>query len=402
MNKIYQITKWEFVERVKRKYFIVSTLLTPLIVIAIGYFTGIANISVNDSTQIIGIYNSSEIPFEKLKDVFDSAKLEDGQPRYIPVNLNKDVQNNFGDLSILERIVERDEVSASIIISRENTNELRVKILTKYPLKNVELLLFENMLLNANDSRINYLSKVKIEPITTSEYFNDKSEAEIVNKFFESFVLLILLVVTILFSGGLFVRGLAEEKSNRIIEILLSSCKPKDILLGKIFGLSLLGIFQITIWMIFGYIFLGRQLFMYDLSSYGYQIVYFILGYFFYTSIFVGLGSLVNSEYDSQQLTTNVSIFLLFPIILALQIIENPNSLIAIILSIFPLTSSPIMMLRLNTSAIPAWQIFASIFSIIIFSGFFIYLTGKIFSKGLLMFGKRLSLIKIFKSLSSA
>lgn len=401
MNKIFQIAKWEFIERVKRKYFIVSTLLTPLLVIAIGYFSGLANISTSDSPQIIGIYNTSEIPFENLKDTFEGTKLSDGQPKYIPINLNKDIRENYDDLSLLERLVENGEVSASLIIRRNDSNILSTKLITKYPLQNVELLLIENLLSKTADPKINSLNKVKIESIITSEIFKNKSEAEIVSQFFESFVLLILLVVTILFSGGLFVRGLAEEKSNRIIEILLSSCKVKDILLGKIIGLSLLGLFQISVWIIFGYIILGKQLFQHETSFLSLQIAYFILGYLFYTSIFVGLGSLVNSEYDSQQLTTNISIFLLLPIILALQIIEHPDSIMAIVLSVFPLTSAPIMLLRLNTIIIPAWQILASIISLIFFTGFFIYFTAKVFSKGLLMFGKRLPYFKLFKWLRS-
>ena len=378
MNKIFQIAKWEFIERVKRKYFIVSTLLTPLLVIAIGYFSGLANISTSDSPQIIGIYNTSELPFENLKDTFEGTRLSDGEPKYIPINLNKDVRENFGDLSLLERIVDHGEVSASLIIRRNDLNVLSTKLITKYPLQNTELLLLKNILSKATTPQTKIIDDVKIESITTSEIFKNRSEAEIVSQFFESFVLLILLIVTILFSGGLFVRGLAEEKSNRIIEILLSSCKVKDILLGKIFGLSLLGMFQISVWIIFGYIFLGKQLFQHETSFLSLQIAYFILGYLFYTSIFVGLGSLVNSEYDSQQLTTNISIFLLLPIILALQIIEHPDSILAIALSVFPLTSAPIMLLRLNTTIIQAWQILASIISLIFFTGFFIYFTAKV------------------------
>ncbi len=401
MNKIFQIAKWEFIERVKRKYFIVSTLLTPLLVIAIGYFSGLANISTSDSPQIIGIYNTSELPFENLKDTFEGTKLSDGQPKYIPINLNKDVRENYGDLSLLARIVESGEVSASLIIRRNDSNKLTTKLISKYPLQNTELLLLENIISKAATRQTKIIDDVKIESITTSEIFKNRSEAEIVSQFFESFVLLILLIVTILFSGGLFVRGLAEEKSNRIIEILLSSCKVKDILLGKIFGLSILGMFQISVWIIFGYIFLGKQLFQHETSFLSLQIAYFILGYLFYTSIFVGLGSLVNSEYDSQQLTTNISIFLLLPIILALQIIEHPDSIMAIALSVFPLTSAPIMLLRLNTTIIPSWQILASIISLILFTGFFIYFTAKVFGKGLLMFGKRLPYFKLFKWLRS-
>ena len=249
----------------------------------------------------------------------------------------------------------------------------------------------------ASSINIDSYNLIVITQSPTSEIFEHKTEAELVNQFYDSFVLLILLLASILFSGGLFVRGLAEEKSNRIIEILLSSCKVNDILIGKIIGLSLLGLFQILIWILLGYTFLSNYIFINKADFLTLQIVFFLLGYLFYTSIFVGLGSLVNSEYDSQQLTTNITVFLLVPIVLALQIIEYPNSVLAVTLSFFPLTSAPVMLLRFNTASIPNWQIVISIFSLIFFTGLFIFITSKIFGKGLLMFGEKSPYKKLIK-----
>jgi ABC-2 type transport system permease protein len=401
MNKVFQIAKWEFFERLKRKYFILSTLLTPIIIIAIGYFAGIDKVSLKESPQIMGVYNLTEIPFFGLKNLFEETKLSDGQPKYILVDLERDVKNNFDDLSILESIVNRGEVSVCLIVNSNNSREIKSKLISKYPKQHVELLLIQSILARANEIKGKIVSNVEIETVTTSEIFNGRSEAEIISRFYESFVLLILLLVTILFSGGLFVRGLAEEKSNRIIEILLSSCKVKEILFGKILGLSLLGLFQIFVWLFIGFLFLGNYIITAGNNFLILQILYFTLGYLFYTSIFVGLGSLVNSEYDSQQLTTNISILLMLPIILALQIIEYPDSTMAVLLSFIPLTSAPVMLLRLNTSVIPDWQLYISIFCLIISTLIFIFITSKVFGRGLLMFDKKLSYFKSIKWLSS-
>jgi len=401
MNKIFHIAKWEFTEKIKRKFFILSTLLTPLFMIAIGYFTGISNELRIESPQIMGIYNESKIPMAEFKSLFEGNRLGDGQPKYIIIDLQKDVQNHAGDLNILDEIVNSEEISGCLIIKAENSGNFSTKLITKYPIQQVEKLLIQNILMHAKLNSKNIPYKVKLETKTTSGMFREKNEAEIISDFYASFILIILLLVMILFSGGIFVRGLAEEKSNRIIEILLSSCKVKEILWGKIFGLSLLGIFQISIWIIFGILFLGKQFFVGDSSSLSLQLIYFLLGYLFYSSIFIGFGSLVNSEYDSQQLTTNISIFLIIPIILALQIIQSPNSFMATLLSIFPLTSAPIMILRLNSNMLQTWEILLPMVLLLFSTGMFIMLAAKVFGKGLLLFGKRPKLFNLFKWLNS-
>ncbi|MBL1214127.1 MAG: ABC transporter permease [Ignavibacteriae bacterium] len=401
MSKIINIAYWEFTERVKRKYFIISTLLTPLFLIALGYFSGVVNLSTDEKPQMIGLYNYSEIPFANFQIAFDNVQLPNNQPKYILVDVTKDVINNDGNIAILENYVESQNLAAVVIVKSDSINNVSSTLITKYPKSHNEILLLEAILNQAKYLSNEVYESIKITQSPTSEIFEHKTEAELVNQFYDSFVLLILLLASILFSGGLFVRGLAEEKSNRIIEILLSSCKVNDILLGKILGLSLLGLFQILIWILLGYTFLSNYIFINNADFLTLQIIFFLLGYLFYTSVFVGLGSLVNSEYDSQQLTTNISIFLLVPIILALQIIEYPNSILAVTLSFFPLTSAPVMLLRFNTSVIPDWQIITAILSLLFFTGLFIFITSKIFGKGLLLFGEKSPYTKLLKWITS-
>ncbi|MCB0753596.1 MAG: ABC transporter permease, partial [Ignavibacteriae bacterium] len=245
-----------------------------------------------------------------------------------------------------------------------------------------------------NDKNIELLTS-RIVSLNKS-FIEADSEEEILKSFLNSYLFIILLITMILFSGGMFVRSLVLEKSNRIIELILSSCTSRELLFGKVLGLSLFGIFQFLIWIAIG-IFLHQTntLNFSTINNLGYQFLFFVLGYVFYSSIFIGLGSIVSMDHEAQQLTGYLSIFLISPIILAVEIIRAPNSVLSLLLSYFPLTSAPVMLLRLNTTKSSLTEIF-SIVLVLLFSLYVVvYLSSKLFRIGILNTGKKPSLKEI-------
>jgi ABC-2 type transport system permease protein len=202
-----------------------------------------------------------------------------------------------------------------------------------------------------------------------------------------------LLMMMILYSGGMLIRSLVEEKSNRLIEIIISSCTPNELLTGKILGLSTLGLVQVLIWSIIGISLAGSALVpMEAFDNILPILVYFLLGFIFYTSLFVGIGSIVTSEQEAQQITTYLSFLLILPIIFVLPALENPNALYIRILSYIPFTLPSFMMLRLNISPVPLWEILSTIMIMIISIYLMIGFSAKIFKVGILSYGKRPSL----------
>jgi len=130
-------------------------------------------------------------------------------------------------------------------------------------------------------------------------------------------------------SGGMLVRSLVEEKSNRLIEIIVSSCKPDDILKGKILGLSGLTMAQIVVWVLIGVAFAGQGLVMFaSFQNLFLLLVYFILGFVFYTAIFVGVGSIVTTEQEAQQITSYLSMITISPLVIMIPAMQNPDSLL--------------------------------------------------------------------------
>jgi len=202
----------------------------------------------------------------------------------------------------------------------------------------------------------------------------------------------------VLTSGQLMIRSVVEEKSNRVIEVLLSSCSTTDLMVGKILGLSGLGILQVLIWGSIGLAislktgsttFLAGNLL---LSS-----VYFVLGYTMFAAIFVGVGSPVTTEQEAQQITTYVSLSLVFPIVLAVPMMQNPDSLLIKILTFFPLMTPSFMLMRIPIQMPHLWEILTTIGILIISTVFCMWAAGKIFRVAILVYGKRPSLAELYQ-----
>ncbi|HSP87566.1 MAG TPA: ABC transporter permease, partial [Ignavibacteriaceae bacterium] len=255
-------------------------------------------------------------------------------------------------------------------------NEIRIKL--RFDKENVKPYLLDYI------SQSIELSQIKIEA-GGRETLHD-----FLLTFFSSFVFIMLLMMMILYSGGMLIRSLVEEKSNRLIEILISSCSPNELLSGKILGLSALGLTQIFIWILIGISLAGSAMVPIEAFTNVVPIlVYFILGFIFYTSLFVGIGSVVTSEQEAQQITTYLSFLLVLPIIFVLPALENPDAFYIKILSYIPFTLPSFMMLRLNISPIPEWEIFSTIIIMILSIYLMIEFSGKIFRIGILSYGKR-------------
>ena len=241
-----------------------------------------------------------------------------------------------------------------------------------------------------------------------------------------------LIFMFIIIYGTSVMRSVIEEKTSRIIEVIISSVKPFELMLGKIFGNALAGILQFIIWMISAglLMFLVMYVFGYDAGStpvssemmeqvqqqdadtlqLAFQeiknlpiitlffsfIVYFLGGYLIYSSIYAAIGAAVDSETDTQQFMMPVLMPLIIAIYIGFSIIENPHGPIALGFSLFPLTS-PIVMLMRIPFGVPWWQIAISIFLLIITFIFIVWFAAKIYRIGILMYGKKPSYKELFR-----
>jgi ABC-2 type transport system permease protein len=247
------------------------------------------------------------------------------------------------------------------------------------------------------------------------EYVSEQGQASggvagEVLSFIIPFMFGILLAITIFVSSGYLVRSVAEEKSSRIIEIVLSSVTPQQLLAGKVIGLGALGLTQIAVW-IASATGLGGGLavlagiilpFFTRVEVFGLALVYYILGFTVYAVLIGAIGTLGSSYQESQQITGIFIFVAAIPMMLTGVIITNPDAMVVRALSWFPLTAPTTMMLRLPLAEIPWIDVTVSILVLLATIPLVVWLGGKIFRLGMLMYGKRPGIVEIVRLLRHA
>jgi ABC-2 type transport system permease protein len=378
MKKIWSIAKWEFLERLKNRLFLITLIAAPLLVVGIGAAAGLMTETNLSYTKVIGIKINDSQYFKYIANELESHRTNDNQPAFLAVSVNDD---NF------------DKTTDAFLNIDKTNNFIDIKVYRGYSISNTEL----NQIKNAVQIGI-YKSEISgsnlnlpVLRFADDQLNNDQSEIKNFDQiFFTSFAFLFLFVVVVVFSGTNFVRALIEEKTTHINEILLSSSSPKEILFGKYFGLILIGILQTLFWFGISFIFFkNNSILLIQQPNYILLLTYFILGYLLYTSIFLSAGSLVSSETESQQVTTLVSLFLLVPIVISAQILIVPDSILSTIFTYFPLTTAPVMLIKINLLQIPLTEILITISLQFITVFVIMSWSSKYFTRGLTQFEKK-------------
>ena len=401
MKKTFIIAKWEYIEKIRTKAFIISMFLTPAILLLFTLAPTWFTRNEEESTKAYGIIDTSRIYFSQLRDNLEKIKLKDDQPKYIIINLyvKKDKLDELKKTADMDVI--SNKLQGYLLILHGGTDKIKINFRSKGSgsfddIGKIEAVF--NKVKNkiqlekagVDTSIINSVSKyVGIDPIKIAEN-GKESKADFLTLFFSSFIFIMLLMMMILSTGGMLVRSLLEEKSNRLIEILVSSCSKKELLAGKVIALNGLGFTQILIWGILGLVIARTALVPMEAFDNIFPMLgFFILGYVFYVSIFVGVGSIVSTEQEAQQITSYISIILILPTIFAVSAIQNPGSTLIKILSFIPFTSASIMMLRLKIETVPAGEILSAILIMLISIYLTITFSSKLFKIGILSYGKR-------------
>jgi len=212
------------------------------------------------------------------------------------------------------------------------------------------------------------------------------------------FAFVMLMFMAVMQTGQHLFRGVLEEKNNRIIEILLSSIKPKQLMSGKIIGLGAAGLTLVGIWATAGLLGLkisGGFGISIAPNTIVYFIIFFILGYLLYSTFMAILGAVMNSEQEAQHFITIISLSMMIPLFVAMIIVKHPNSTIATALTMFPVFTPSMIIFRLSITPVPPIEIALSIVILIVSIWIMISLTAKIFRIGILMYGKKPSLKEI-------
>lgn len=389
-TKIVAVT--EFITNVKRKEFIILTFLLPLILFMSMVIPLLFMQTVSHEREILGVVDETGAVLPILKERYQDY--------------------NIGEIKTAveaRQLLENDSISGYIVIPKDFLKIGKASYYSKIQLSslspanlNLERILsdivIENLLLDKGIPK-ETINKVK-NPIEMERITVTKKGEEIETPFafFGNYLLPLFLFMSIMNAGGYLLNGIIEEKENKVVEVLLSTISSNELLSGKILGLGGLGIVQVGIWT-FGIIIITSLLKipLVSLEKGVLMMIYFVLGYLFYSAIFAMIGSISTSTRDSQQISAIVSFFVFIPLLLFLGIVQNPNMNFIRVLGMIPPFIPTIMMMRVLLSEVPFIDL---IISILILSAALIAaakIASKMFKIGILMYGKKPSFNEVLR-----
>jgi ABC-2 type transport system permease protein len=410
MNKTGIVIKREYLIRVRKKSFIILTFLMPVLFAGLFFGTLLLaslnegkakNILVADETgeYFPVLQNTSQYHFIKDKEGFEDFRKKSDEEIYATLVISGDLLQNPDAITLYswQQVI----ASASSTIVSQLNKYLSEKKLASYHIPGLKTIIEESKI------------SITVKNIRLDEAGKEtETSTELVMATGMIFTFLIYMFIFVY--GAMVMQGVMEEKTNRIIEIMVSSVKPFDLMMGKLIGVGLVGLTQFGLWgvLIGGVSLVGTSLFSGPDNTFAtiitflttgnlielclYFILFFIGGYLIYASLFAAIGAMVNSQEDTQQYMMPVTVVILFAFYAGFYSAQNPDGPLAFWTSLIPFTSPIVMMTRLPYG-VPWWEICLSIALLAVTVILIVQLTAKIYRVGILMYGKKPTYAEIIK-----
>ncbi|MFC4817266.1 MULTISPECIES: ABC transporter permease [unclassified Flavobacterium] len=431
MGVLALIIKREFIAKVRNKSFIVMTFLSPLLMVGLSFFIGyLAKMSKDEVTKV-AIHDEAGIlktDFKNTKEIkyVDLSKM--------PLKLAKDTaEKGYEGLIYVPKVSDTNELKTKVEYISDDSPSLEF-------VAGIEKII-DNQLTKNNLKSLGFDAKKIEDAKVDSDLHITKFSGEEGLKYLNITKVIFggafgyLIMMFIIIYGNFVMRSVIEEKTSRIIEVIISSVKPFHLMMGKIIGNSLAGILQFMIWVVLALVlFFGASAFFgpdvnthataevmskmqgnenfianfianaklyYNeipvLSTVIFFLIYFTGGYFLYSSLYAAIGAAVDSETDSQQFLLPIIMPLMLGVYVGFfTVINDPHGTVATVFSMIPLTS-PIVMLMRVPFGVPVWQLILSI--VLLFGTFFavVWFASKIYRVGILMYGKKPTWKELYK-----
>ena len=387
MKKIFVIAKREFLDKVKTKIFFISLFLTPLIIIGFAVTPVFLSTEKTNRNEIIGVSGADAKTFHLLKE-----NIEKNNQKYnFQLFTVLDITGwHFSSGKVLtDSLFKIRLIQACIYINKNDLRTARISY-TKDVTEDKVLLLeqainksyLQNSLskLNINESELNIITNAESQVRKDLIILPNSDISQIL---ITALSLISLFIVIVMYTGGMYVRSFFEEKASNLLELLLSCCTSTEIMLGKIIGLVFTGAFQIIIWFSFFLLADSLGIYTFQINSAA-LLTFFILGFIFYTTLFVGLGSILKTEQQAQQVTIYLSILLFMPLMVLLSSITKYDFKIMDYFIYNPLTSPTAMILKINSAIYSASDVIISIIILITSTAIMFMVLNKIFKHKML------------------
>lgn len=436
MNNLSTIIKREYLTRVKKRSFIITTLLGPLFFAALFIIPAVLAINADkmESKKAIMVLDETGL-FEN-----NIESTEANTFIFQDSNENIDSLKKFVFNGVYDALLYIPATSLNVPVNAKLYSNKQISTTLKSHIEREMKQVVEHQKLLASGIDPNVVKSIRTNINVSTIRMDSENEEKTTYTELELIIgmmlALIIYLPVILFSNQV-LRGVIEEKSNRIVEVIISSVKPFELMMGKIIGIAMVGLTQIVTWIVLTLaiyfiactVILGPEIMSPSgtvmtkqieqisemtkgqgimlnivdmIQSINFSAIlwsflfYFVFGYLLYAALFAAIGSMVDNETDSSQFVSIVQVPLLLSIMCATMMAENPDNSIGFWLSMIPFTSPVSMMFRIPFG-VPYWQVILSIAILIITFVLITWLASKIYRTGILMYGKKPSFKEIWK-----
>ena len=405
MNKVLTVIRKEYLERVRSKSFLIGTLLGPALMSMFIVLPVLLADSGGDKERTVGVIDPSGLYYDQMATVL----ADQGRQTVLLEKFAVGAGGPEASVTALKEAILAESIHSGIFIDPDFLENARVSFYNKSVSSMVmrdEVLrpalnrvLREGRFAKAQvpDSLFNYLAaRTDWSSISVTAEGGEEQQNEGVS-FAMAMVLIMIIYIMVIMYGSHTLTAVIEEKSSRMVEVLLASLPPGQLMLGKVLGIGAAGLTQFAIWAGTFFI-LSRQgvtvgEFSLDASFLTPVILisfvmFFVLGFFLYATMYAGVGAMCNTVQDSQQFHTPLAMGMVVPMLLLSLVLRAPDSTIAVVLSLVPLFSPVLMFMRVCVETPPFWQIGLSWVLMIVSILFAAKGAGKLFRMGILMYGE--------------
>ena len=431
MGKVRIIAAREFNERVRKKSFIITTLLMPLFFVALMFVPGVLlNIKSNDIKEVIVVDQSGligdrlqpdgQLTFSPSERSFEELREADNEVFGILV-VGEDIATNPSNLQLFA--YESSTINIESAITEQVRTIIEAEKLKAYNIEDIDAILEA------------IKTPVSIQVKQLNESGEAKESSSILNIAL-AYIFGFLIYMFVFLYGNMVLQGVIEEKSTKVMEVMVSSVKPFQLMMGKILGIASVAVTQFAIWVVFILIIGSAAMGLIggnealaavqsgaavDTSALGISIdsemasiistitapdyllrilggflIYFVGGYLLYAAMFAAVGSAVDNEKDTQNLQLPITIPLMLGIFVMLSAMQEPHGPLAFWFSMIPFTSPIVMMVRLPYG-VPGWELALSVGLLVLTFVGMVWLAGKIYRVGVFMYGKKPTFRELLK-----
>ena len=421
MREALLIARREYLERVRSKAFRISTVLIPLffaVIFGVGALSGKLS---GGSRHVLVVSNDPQLAESERAELIAADNVAAETRKDPSSRLTVDVKAPLteSDLAALNEEVESKQIDGYLWLNlRPGTTRLEATYTSRGSADFVgkdrmqdsighALVREELVKRGATSEEIQAL--LRDVDLKTQQVKNGTAVAADASKgFWGAYIMAFMLYFAVVFYGVNVAQSVVAEKTSRVFEVMLSSAKPESLMLGKLLGVGAVGLTQMAIWIVFILIMSASSLWMTlglgGLGAYGvtplqliFFVLYFILGFFFYSALSAGLGATVSQESEVQQFSMVIVLPQVIGLALIVYILSNPGAWPVVLLSLIPPCTPIVMCLRMAAMAVPAWQLALSLVLMVVSIYGMVWVATRIYRVGILMYGKRPTLPEMLR-----